>query len=201
MPGSIPQHTPVGWEPDDDGFRGYIFATDDNNTVVLSIKGTNAQWVDTGPTTEKDKINDNLLFSCCCARVNWSWKTVCDCYRGGWKCNQDCLETALIEESLFYQVGTVSLTILPDLSHWPAVELIVPVSWLSEPLQQYHVDVSPRKHLGHRPFPWRLPCITYWNHVRPASRDVRASRRAHGRETSTPSITRTHHVPFTRPDW
>jgi len=98
MPGPIPQHTPVGWEPDDDGFRGYIFATDDGSTVVLSIKGTSAQWVDTGPTTEKHKMNDNLLFSCCCTRVNWSWKTVCDRYRGGWKCNQDCLETILIDE-------------------------------------------------------------------------------------------------------
>ena len=106
-----PQHSPVGWEPDDDGFRGYIFATDDNSTVVLSIKGTSAQWVDKGPTTERDKLNDNLLFSCCCARINWSWTTVCDCYRGGWKCNQDCLEDALVEESLFYPVGTVCFII------------------------------------------------------------------------------------------
>ena len=102
-----PQHSPVGWEPDDDGFRGYIFATDDNSTVVLSIKGTTAEWVDKGPTKEKDKLNDNLLFSCCCARVNWRWSPVCDCYRGGSKCNQDCLEDALVEESLFYSVGTV----------------------------------------------------------------------------------------------
>ncbi|KAH9041620.1 alpha/beta-hydrolase [Lactarius pseudohatsudake] len=98
-------HAPVGWEPDDDGFRGYIFATDDNSTVVLSIKGTSALFVGGGPTAEKDRLNDNLLFSCCCARVNWSWTTVCDCYRGGWKCDQDCVEEALIEESLFYPVG------------------------------------------------------------------------------------------------
>jgi putative lipase involved disintegration of autophagic bodies len=39
---STPQHAPVGQEPDDDGFRGYIFATDDNSTVVSSIKGTSA---------------------------------------------------------------------------------------------------------------------------------------------------------------
>ncbi|KAI9457146.1 alpha/beta-hydrolase [Russula earlei] len=99
-------HAPVGWEPDDDGFRGYVFATDDNSTVVISIKGTSARLVRDGPTAEKDKLNDNLLFSCCCARINWSWTTVCDCYRSGWKCDQDCLENALIEESLFYPVGT-----------------------------------------------------------------------------------------------
>ncbi|KAI0255131.1 alpha beta-hydrolase [Lactifluus subvellereus] len=98
-------HAPVGWEPDDDGLRGYVFATDDNSTVVLSIKGTSPRLVGGGPTADKDKLNDNLLFSCCCARINWSWTTVCDCYRSGWKCNQDCVEEALIEEGLFYPIG------------------------------------------------------------------------------------------------
>ncbi|KAI0264366.1 Alpha/Beta hydrolase protein [Gloeopeniophorella convolvens] len=96
---------PVGWEPDDDGFRGYVFVTEDNSTVVLTIKGTSVPFVGGGPTTEKDKLNDNLLFSCCCARVGWGWTTVCDCYRGGWKCNQECVEAALIDESLFYPTG------------------------------------------------------------------------------------------------
>ena len=100
---------PVGWEPDDDGFRGHVFATPDNSTVVLSIKGTSAGVVGGGgPTSKKDQFNDNLLFSCCCARVDWTWTTVCNCYRGGWKCEQNCLEEALIEESLFYTMGTVS---------------------------------------------------------------------------------------------
>ncbi|KAG9314957.1 Ctf8-domain-containing protein [Chiua virens] len=31
-----------GWEQDDDGLRGHVFATPDNATVVLSIKGTSA---------------------------------------------------------------------------------------------------------------------------------------------------------------
>jgi lipase ATG15 len=33
---------------------------------------------------------------------------VCGCFRGSWKCNQDCLQDALVEASLFYPVGTVS---------------------------------------------------------------------------------------------
>ena len=70
---------------------------------MLAIKGTTLQ----GPTSKKDKFNDNLLFSCCCARVDWTWTTVCGCYRGGWKCNQNCVEDALVEESLFYPIGTV----------------------------------------------------------------------------------------------
>jgi lipase ATG15 len=85
---------------------------DDKSTVVVTIKGTTPEWAFNGggPTSKKDKFNDNLLFSCCCARVNfsWKWSEVCDCYKGGSECYQDCVEDALIEESLFYNIGTVS---------------------------------------------------------------------------------------------
>ncbi|KAF8320067.1 alpha/beta-hydrolase [Clavulina sp. PMI_390] len=98
---------PFGWEPDADGFRGHIFATEDNSTVILSIKGTSAGIVGGGgPTSKKDKLNDNLLWSCCCARVDWTWTTVCGCYSGPNKCDANCLEDAMTEESLFYPVGT-----------------------------------------------------------------------------------------------
>ncbi|KAF8181260.1 alpha/beta-hydrolase [Pholiota molesta] len=98
---------PFGWEPDADGFRGHVFATPDNSTIVISIKGTSAGLFGSGGiTAKKDKLNDNLLFSCCCARVDWTWTTVCGCYRGGWKCDQNCLEDALATESLFYPIGT-----------------------------------------------------------------------------------------------
>ncbi|PIL35451.1 hypothetical protein GSI_02178 [Ganoderma sinense ZZ0214-1] len=97
---------PVGWEPDDDGFRGHVFATPDNSTVVLSIKGTSAAFIGGGgPTSKKDKLNDNMLFSCCCAHVDWTWTAVCGCYRGGWKCDQNCLEDAMVEDGLFYPTG------------------------------------------------------------------------------------------------
>ncbi|KAI0682348.1 alpha/beta-hydrolase [Cytidiella melzeri] len=114
---------PFGWEPDEDGFRGHVFATPDNSTVVLSIKGTSMGFIGGGgPTAKKDKFNDNLLFSCCCARVDWTWTTVCDCYRGGWKCDQECLERALVDDSLFYTVGTGlynNLTYMyPDSNIW-----------------------------------------------------------------------------------
>ncbi|KAH0833006.1 alpha/beta-hydrolase [Lanmaoa asiatica] len=98
---------PFGWEPDSDGFRGYVFATPDNATIVLSIKGTStALFGGGGPTGKKDRLNDNLLFSCCCAKIDWTWTTVCGCHRGGWKCDQTCLAQALAEESLFYPIGT-----------------------------------------------------------------------------------------------
>ncbi|KAI0683195.1 alpha/beta-hydrolase [Cytidiella melzeri] len=95
---------PFGWEPDADGFRGHIFATEDNSTVVLSVKGTSTRLMG-GPTVIKDKFNDNLLFSCCCARVGPTWSTVCGCYEGSYKCDQNCLENSIAEESLFYSVG------------------------------------------------------------------------------------------------
>lgn len=77
--------------------------------MIISVKGTSAGWVvgGGGPTTRKDKLNDNLLFSCCCARVGPTWSPVCDCYRGNYKCDQNCLEKSLVDDSLFYPVGTV----------------------------------------------------------------------------------------------
>ncbi|KAG9126719.1 putative lipase atg15 [Ceratobasidium sp. 392] len=96
----------IGWEPDADGFRGHVFLSADNATAILSIKGTSAGWLGGGgPTVKKDKVNDNLLFSCCCAHVDWTWSTVCGCFGGGNKCDEDCVEDALTDESLFYPVG------------------------------------------------------------------------------------------------
>jgi putative lipase involved disintegration of autophagic bodies len=109
---------PFGWDPDADGFRGHIFVSDDNSTVVLSIKGTSPGWLagNGGPTVAKDKLNDNLLFSCCCARVGPTWSTVCGCYSGGNNCDVDCLSESLTEDSLFYNVATVCET---DEYSWP----------------------------------------------------------------------------------
>lgn len=65
-----------------------------------------------GTYTSIDMVNtDNLLFSCCCARVGPTWSPVCGCYSGSYKCDQECVEQALIEDSLFYPVGVVGLFI------------------------------------------------------------------------------------------
>ncbi|EJF66096.1 alpha/beta-hydrolase [Dichomitus squalens LYAD-421 SS1] len=94
---------PFGWEDKADGFRGHVFLSPDNATVVLSIKGTTLQ----GPSSKKDKFNDNLLFSCCCARVDitWIFHQVCDCYAKHWRCDNTCLTDALVQDSLFYNIG------------------------------------------------------------------------------------------------
>lgn len=95
--------------------RGHVFVSTDNSTVVISIKGTSAGWLvgGGGPSTGKDKLNDNLLFSCCCARVGPTWSTVCGCYEGSYKCDQKCVQDALAsKEDLFYPVGLVSVVVL-----------------------------------------------------------------------------------------
>ncbi|TYJ59186.1 hypothetical protein B9479_000175 [Cryptococcus floricola] len=98
---------PFGWEEGADGLRGHIFADEKNETVIVSIKGTTAGVLGSGgPSAKNDKFNDNLLFSCCCARVDFSWSTVCDCYSGGNKCGQTCLEDAVVAESVYATVGT-----------------------------------------------------------------------------------------------
>ncbi|KAF9539708.1 alpha/beta-hydrolase [Agrocybe pediades] len=98
---------PFGWLPEDDGMRGHIFVSEDNSTVVIGIKGTSAGWLvgGGGPTVGRDKKNDNILFSCCCARVGPTWTPVCGCYEGNYRCEADCVEEALKEEGLFYPLG------------------------------------------------------------------------------------------------
>ncbi|KZT26544.1 alpha/beta-hydrolase [Neolentinus lepideus HHB14362 ss-1] len=111
---------PIGWDPDSPGFRGHVFVSPDASIAILSIKGTTI----TGPTSKLDKFNDNLLFSCCCARVDISWvfSTVCGCYRCGWKCDSSCLSDAIAQDSLFYSVGVDLINNLtsmyPDADIW-----------------------------------------------------------------------------------
>lgn len=118
-----------GWQ--EDGLRGHVFSNDDESLVVISIKGTSAayisriggaevtQVVDNATvksyydnsfqamldTVTKDKINDNLLFSCCCARVSYLWTTVCNCYKSSYTCDQECLEKELLRKDRYYQAA------------------------------------------------------------------------------------------------
>lgn len=47
-----------GWEANDDGLRGHVFASPDNSTVVVSIKGTSAGLIGGGgPSAKNDKYN------------------------------------------------------------------------------------------------------------------------------------------------
>ncbi|ODV96641.1 hypothetical protein PACTADRAFT_48470 [Pachysolen tannophilus NRRL Y-2460] len=94
----------IGWETD--GIRGHVFVNDDNSTIIIAIKGTSAQYLNidgSSDTVNNDKINDNLLFSCCCARVSYMWATVCDCYQSSYTCDQRCLEKEMNREDRYYK--------------------------------------------------------------------------------------------------
>ncbi|KAI4189480.1 MAG: hypothetical protein L6R41_001442 [Letrouitia leprolyta] len=94
-----------GWEGD--GLRGHIFADRGNETIVIALKGTTPAVFDGAGSTTKDKINDNLFFSCCCAQGgHYLWKQVCDCASSAFTCNQTCLIKALTRENRYYQAAT-----------------------------------------------------------------------------------------------
>ncbi|BAP71283.1 putative lipase ATG15 [Kluyveromyces marxianus] len=106
----------IGW--DADGVRGHIFTNEDSSVVVIAIKGTSAQGLPGSgddATTENDKLNDNLLFSCCCARVSYLWTTACDCYVKSYTCDETCLEKELNRKDRYYQaVLDIYRTVIED---------------------------------------------------------------------------------------
>ncbi|KAF8761867.1 Lipase (class 3) [Rhizoctonia solani] len=74
----------IGYDPSTSGFRGHVFLSSDNQTVVLSIKGTSAIVFGGSATVVQDKLNDNLF---------------------GGRCDSACVEKSLEDESLFYGLG------------------------------------------------------------------------------------------------
>ena len=103
-----------GWQGD--GLRGYIFATENNETIVVSLKGTSPAVFDGDGTTTRDKLNDNLFFSCCCAQGGqYFWRQVCDCYSSTYTCNQTCLVKALKNENRYYRSAIDLYTNITDL--------------------------------------------------------------------------------------
>ncbi|KAF9577578.1 putative lipase atg15, partial [Lunasporangiospora selenospora] len=107
-------NTTFGWE--EDGVRGHIFASEDNSTMVIAIKGTSAALVGGGgATAPRDKINDNLLFSCCCAKVDRTWRPVCDCNTGGYNCDQKCVEDSVNSDDVYYGTAMSILWAIQDL--------------------------------------------------------------------------------------
>ncbi|KAG0327202.1 putative lipase atg15 [Dissophora globulifera] len=102
-----------GWE--EDGIRGHVFASADNATLIIAIKGTSAAILGGGGgTSTRDKINDNLLFSCCCAKVDRTWRGVCDCNTGGYQCDQRCVEDSVNSDDIYYGIAMALLWTVQD---------------------------------------------------------------------------------------
>ncbi|KAF9395938.1 putative lipase atg15 [Podila verticillata] len=103
-----------GWE--EDGVRGHVFSSPDNSTLIIAIKGTALALIGGGGgTAPKDKLNDNLLFSCCCAKVDRTWKSVCGCNRGGYQCDQTCVEDSVNSDDVYYNVAMTILWTVQDM--------------------------------------------------------------------------------------
>ncbi|KAJ1814354.1 putative lipase atg15 [Coemansia sp. RSA 2598] len=118
-------HDSFGWATD--GLRGHVFADSHNRTVVISLKGTSSTFFLGGgsETSARDKFNDNRLFSCCCAYVDFTWSTVCDCHVSGNKCNTTCLQEALSDESAdnyFYAAAQIFMDVV---KRYPDADIIL----------------------------------------------------------------------------
>ncbi|KAK9365884.1 Alpha/Beta hydrolase protein [Lipomyces kononenkoae] len=95
----------IGW--DSDGVRGHVFAEVSGSIVVIALKGTTTILSTDGDDSYRnDKINDNLLFSCCCGKVSLSWNAVCDCHaEESYTCSQTCLERELMSRDNYYKAS------------------------------------------------------------------------------------------------
>lgn len=96
----------IGWNGD--GIRGHVFYNDVDNIVVLTLKGTSAHGLPGSgidETTANDKLNDNILFSCCCARVSYLWTTACNCFMKSNTCDEICLENELRRNDRYYKIA------------------------------------------------------------------------------------------------
>lgn len=100
-----------GW--DKPGLRGHIYTNKDRQVVIIAFKGTSTILLG-GDTVAKDKYMDNVMFSCCCARVDLSWTPVCDCYKGvlGKKniCDNGCLRTTVVDDKNSYYQQALAVT-------------------------------------------------------------------------------------------
>ncbi|KAJ3279382.1 putative lipase atg15, partial [Rhizoclosmatium sp. JEL0117] len=105
-----------GWTSD--GIRGYVFADDTNDLLVIALKGTSLSVpiVGGGPTAPRDKFNDNMMFSCCCGKVKSNWSPVCECADSATStCDMNCLYSATSFSNSYYNLAN---TIYMAVSLW-----------------------------------------------------------------------------------
>ncbi len=47
------------------------------------------------------------MFSCCCAKVDRTWRGVCRCYKNGWNCDDTCLHEEISTKDSYYKIALV----------------------------------------------------------------------------------------------
>lgn len=85
-----------GWNGD--GLRGYFYISKTLPIGILSFKGTSIY----GETRKKDKYMDNMMFSCCCAKVNDRWNEICNCFDGK-ICSNKCVSDFVNYSKISYR--------------------------------------------------------------------------------------------------
>ena len=142
-----------------------------------------------GSTTKRDKLNDNILFSCCCARVDYAWRfnTVCDCCTSSWECSHTCIESALDNEELYYHIGVVSTT-------QSASNTFSVLTLATEPIQQPDVPLPRLGNLARRALVGRRYRQLTRRYIRRPDSSIRSTRRTSCRTPIAPSLsTATRH--------
>lgn len=101
-----------GWnETDDFGWlngtvRGYVYLSQTHKEIIIVFKGTDL----TGDTSENDKFNDNMIFSCCCG---FKTDPVCSCRipnnsnnsNNSNQCSWECLTRSVFNEPSYVMIG------------------------------------------------------------------------------------------------
>ena len=124
-----PYNVNISYGFESNGLRGHVYVSDDEKVVLISTKGTSPSWFGIGgPTGARDRYNDNLMFSCCCGRVDSGWKPVCDCYKGtnpetkNQQCSKFCLIDVSTASQTYYNAARVVYREVrrryPDARYW-----------------------------------------------------------------------------------
>lgn len=74
-----------------------------------------------------------MLFSCCCAKVDRTWKGICQCKddQQPYQCDSLCLEKSLLSSELYYDYASVSFFLIPHLSIMDFLKMMPYVAYLS----------------------------------------------------------------------
>lgn len=84
----------------EDNIRGHVFSSTEAELKIVSIKGTSpGAFGIGGPTSARDKLNDNTMFSCCCLGTD------CGCFNGT-MCSETCVVDYIRSwEDSYWKIG------------------------------------------------------------------------------------------------
>ncbi|KAJ3122905.1 putative lipase atg15 [Nowakowskiella sp. JEL0407] len=97
----------MNWQSD--GIFGFIYVDDVQKNIILAFRGIHPSFPN-GPTpSQRDLLNENLMFSCCHGKISW-FRTSYDCEAlgkvpGGRGCYNDCMSTSSNFEESYYNIA------------------------------------------------------------------------------------------------